>query len=145
MNNKLLSIILIIIIVIIVIYNNKYDFINNNDMFKNQYYTNPQDIIKYDGNMTFDYINDPNYTIKVLGEYYVNDDRKINGIKWNYHPYKNSVPNCENSRDLNDGRIYSANPSLHCRRNVGNDKTKWWWNKYDTKAVDIYNQYSIHR
>ena len=146
MNNKVLSIILIIIIVIIVIYNNniKYDFIKNKDMFTNQRYINPQDIIKNDGQMTFEYLNDPNYKKNVLNTFYLNDDIKYNGVKVNYHPYKNPVPNCPSSADLNP-YVYSANPLLHCRRNVGNNYTKWWWHKYDTRAVDIHNQFSIHR
>ena len=144
MNNKLLSIILIIIIVIIVIYNNKYDFIKNKDMFSNRRYTDPQDIIKNDGKATYDYLNDPNYSRNILKQYYLNDDKKYKGVKINNHPYKNPVPNCPSSADFYP-YVYSANPSLHCRRNIGNNYTKWWWHKYDTRAVDIYNQYSIHR
>ena len=86
MNNKLLIIILIIIIVIIIIYNNKYIFIQQNDMFGNIKYYDPQAVIANDGKMNFDFLNDPQYTNKILNEYYLNDDMKLNGVKLNYHP-----------------------------------------------------------
>lgn len=143
MNNKLLIIILIIIIVSIIIYN-KYKPIKIYDTFADKYYKDPQEKIENDGKMMFEFLKDPYYSQKIINQYYLNDDKKINGVKVNYHPYAKPVPNCPSSADTTP-YIYSANPALHCRRNIGNNNTSWWWRKYDTRAQDIYNQYSIRR
>jgi hypothetical protein len=147
MNNILLIIILIIIIVSILIYNNLNPNPNPNpnpntikiyDTFEDTYYKNPQDIIANDGKMKFNFLKDPYYSQKIINEFYLNDDKKINGVKVNYHPYINPVPNCPISADFIP-YVYSANPSLHCRRRPEK------WHKFDTRANDIYNQYSIYR
>ena len=150
MNNKLLIIILIIIIVTIVIYN-KYNHIKTNHIKINPIKTkdtfldpiNPQNVIANDGNMSFDYLTDPYYSQKILKKYYIDDDKKQYGVKLNKHIYKNMVPNCKSSTDLNP-YVYSADISLHCRRNVGWANTTWW-HKYDTIAQDIYNNYGVRR
>lgn len=43
-----------------------------------------------DGKMTFDYLNNPNYTNNILSRYYIDDDKKINGIRIIQHPYQKS-------------------------------------------------------
>ena len=93
--------------------------------------------------MTFEYLK-PYASQKTIKKYYLDDDIKIKGVKVNHHPYINPYPNCASSADTTP-YIYSVNPSLHCRRNIGNNNTTWWWRKYDTRAQDIYNQYSIRR
>ena len=155
MDNKLLIIILIVIIVSIVLYSNyfMYNPINPTnstnstkiyETFADKYYKNPQDIIAHDGEMKFEYLKDPFFSKRIINKYYLNDDKKINGVKIHRYPYKNPVPNCASSADFYPN-VYSANPSLHCRRNVKNNRTTWWWHKFDTQAVDLYNKYSVYR
>ena len=129
MNKKLLIIVIVVLTLTTVLIYNKYNTIKNKDKFN-------------DGKMTFNYLNDPFYSQNILKKYYIDDDKKINGVKVNYHPYLVPVPNCPSSADLVP-LVYSADPSLHCRRNVGNTTT--WWRKFDTEAQEIFNKYSIHR
>ena len=131
---KTLIIILIIIIIIIILLN-KYNFFKKDNFFV---ISNPKDIFDNDGKMKFDYLNDPYYTENVLKKYYINDDKKLNGVKVNSHIYANSYPNCENARDTVP-YVYSGDISFHCRRKNG------WWNKYDTLSQDIYNLYGVRR
>jgi len=138
------NIILIIILIIIMIYNiyNIYNPIKIKDTFLDP--VNPQNVIANDGKMDFKYISDPNYTKNILNKYYINDDTKKNGVNVNQHIYKNPVSNCRSSQDLNP-YVYSADISLHCRRNVRNNYNTAWWHKYDTIAQDIYNLYGVRR
>ena len=140
MYNKLLvflSIIIIIIVLIILYYKNK-----KYDTFAIP--KTPKEINDNDGNMTFEFLNNEN-TNYVLDKYYINDDTKINGVRVNYHPYQEHVNNPvivdAYSKYLQNSAypyIY-GNPKLHIQRTPGQ------WNKYDTKAQDIYNQYGIRR
>ena len=142
MNKKLLIIVIVVLTLTTVLIYNKYNTIKNKDKFTDGKIMDPQEIIKNDGKMTFNYLNDPFYSQNILKKYYIDDDKKINGVKVNYHPYLVPVPNCPSSADLVP-LVYSADPSLHCRRNVGNTTT--WWRKFDTEAQEIFNKYSIHR
>ena len=87
-----------------------------------------------DGHMKFDYIEDPNYTTKLLYKYYVDDDIKLNGEKINRHPYEKARPNCrvDGARRYVYGRAW-------CQRKPGA------WHKHDTYGQDIYNFYGIRR
>ena len=150
MNKKLFIIILIIILILILlliqilsILQDKYNTKIIKDKFTDGRSMSPQEIIENDGKMTFNYINDPNYSNRIISQYYLDDDIRIAGMKVNSHPYKVPVPNCPSSADLLP-YIYSATPSKHCRRNIGADG-KSWWRKYDTEAQDIYNIHGVYR
>jgi len=136
MPNKNLITILIGILLILIIFN-KYNF-KNKDTFYAGAISNPKDIFDNDGKMLFKYLNEPNYSEKILKKYYLNDDKLINGVKVNPHIYQNSVVNCNSSIDTRP-YVYSADTSLHCRRHIG------WWNKYDTISQDIYNNFGVRR
>ena len=124
--NLFIFIILIIIIILIINIMNNYKKIDNFDAKYN--YNN-------DGNMKFDYLSDPGYTEKILYNYYVNDDAKINGNKVNYHPYQSSRQNCRvewGARPYVYGNIW-------CQRKPGR------WNKLDNYGQEIYDLYGVRR
>ena len=142
MNKKVLMLIMLIMLIILIILL-QYKYNPNPIIIKDKFTVlDPQAIIKNDGKMKFDYITDPYYGQKILKKYYIDYDKKINGRKVNDNPYKYPSPNCANAAE-DEPLIFSANPSLHCRR--GGGKMPKWWNKYDTEAQEIYNQYSIYR
>ena len=144
MYNKLFLFISIIIMIffLIILINNKYN-INKYDTFTTP--KSPKEIIDNDGNMNFNFLKDE-HTKFVLNNYYIDDDKKINGSRVNIHPYQVKVSNLpvtisKYSKYLQDSAfpfIY-GNPKLHKQRTHGQ------WNKYDTKARDIYNKYGIRR
>ncbi len=148
MNKKLFIIILLIILILLLIQilsilQDKYNTKIIKDKFTDGKSMSPQEIIENDGKMTFNYINDPNYSNRIISQYYLDDDIRINGMKVNSHPYTVPIPNCATSVDLRPF-IYSVTPSKHCRRNIGaNDKS--WWRKFDTEAQELYNIHGVYR
>ena len=137
MYNKLLLFISIIIIIfsLIIIINNKYD------AFKVS--VTPKFIADNDGNMNFDFLKAEN-SQDVIKRYYIDDDKKINGIRVNYHRYQQQVYNpvpidpLSHSQKVAFPYIY-GNTLLHYQRTPGE------WNKYDTQAQQIYNNYGVRR
>lgn len=95
----------------------------------------PKEINDNDGHMTFDFLTDLN-TNYVLNNYYINDDTKINGTRVNYHKYQEQVPNYP---------IEGAPPYIYGTLLNHYQRRPKVWNKYDTYAQDIYNQYGIRR
>jgi len=143
MYNKLLLFILIIIIIFILIItiHNNYN-INTYDTFATP--KSPKEINDNDGHMNFNFLKSEN-SQRVLHTYYIDDDKKINGKRVNFHPYQEQVPNPppmdRYSKYLQNPAypyIY-GNPKLHRQRTPGQ------WNKYDTVAREIYNNYGIRR
>ena len=144
MYNKLLlfiSIIIIIFILIITIHN-KYN-INRYDTFATP--KSPKEINDNDGHMNFNFLKNEN-TNYVINKYYIDDDKKINGTRVNIHPYQEQVANIPPvistySKYLQNSAspyIY-GNPKLHKQSSPGQ------WNKYNTRAREIYNKYGIRR
>ena len=90
-----------------------------------------------DGNMTFPYLSDTN-TRYILNTYYLDNDRKINGQKLNFHPYENKVPNFP-------GDSAAAFPYIYGNRATHLQRSPHIWKKYDTEYQDLYNAYRIRR
>ena len=105
----------------------------------------PKEINDNDGNMTFDFLTNTN-TNFILDKYYLNDDMKINGARVNYHPYQVKVGNLPPPIDKYSKYLQNTafpyiygNNKLHYQRKPGQ------WNKYDTKAQEIYNKTGVRR
>ena len=87
--------------------------------------------------MTFDFLTNTN---DILAKYYFSDDLNNNDAyskNVNIYPYKNSIKNFKVVGALPN--VYTANRSLHIQRKPG------IWNRYNTKAQDIYNLYAVRR
>ena len=144
MYKKLLLFILIIIIIfiLIIILHNKYN-INTYDTFAIP--KSPKEINDNDGHMNFNFLKSENSNY-VIRNYYLDDDKKINGVRLNVHPYQDQIVNNRVPIDPYSKYLqYPAfplmygNPKLHQQRSPGQ------WNKYDTVAQEIYNKYGIRR
>ena len=136
-----LSIIVVIVILIITLHN-KYNS-NNYDTFAEP--KSPKEINDNDGHMNFNFLKSEN-THYVLQTYYLDDDKKINGARVNYHPYQQQVPNFPPPVDRYSKYLQETaypfvfgNPNFHRQRSPGQ------WNKFDTRAQDYYNWYGIRR
>ena len=140
MNNNyckllLFGVIIVILLKLILFIHNTYNF---NTLYDNDTFAipkTPKEINDNDGNMNFNFLKNEN-TNYVLSTYYIDDDKKINGSRLNYHKYQKQVPNIpvEGAPPY----IY-GNPLYHYQR-----KPKVW-NKYDTYAQDIWNKYGVRR
>ena len=109
-------------ILFLIIYNEHNN--NENDTFVNEKNAN----FENDGNMTFDYLTNPNYKNDVLNKYYLDDDIKSSNIRTNIHPYQN-----KNSRNL-----YGI--PQHQIINSGK-----WGATHSTFSNYIYNYYGVRR
>ena len=87
------------------------------------------------GIMTFDFLKDTN-TNDVLTKYYMDNDKKINGVKINNNPYRYAFPNIP---------VEGAPPYIYGIVLNHYQRKPKVWNKYDTYAQDIYNAYGIRR
>jgi hypothetical protein len=128
MNYNLFIVLIIIIIIILII--NILNYYNKIDNFNSINRANYND----DGKMKFDYLTDPSYKAKILNRYYINDDKKQNGVKINNHPYAVKHKNCE----VKGARPYVYG-NIWCQRKPGG------WNRYENYGQDIYNSYGIRR
>ena len=144
MYNKLLlfiSIIIIIFILIIIIHN-KYN-INNYDTFAEP--RSPKEVVDNDGKMNFNFLKDEN-TNYVLQTYYLDDDKKINGRRVNYHPYQEQVPNIPPPVDIYSKYLQTISyPFVYGKPDFHRQRSPGQWNKFDTLAQDYYNKYGVRR
>jgi len=114
-------ILLLILILVLIIYNEHNN--NENDTFVNEKNAN----FENDGNMTFDYLTNPNYKNNVLNKYYLNDDIKKEGQRINIHPYQK-----KNYRNLYGIPEYQIN-----NNNI--------YGTFTTFAEYIYRLYGVRR
>jgi hypothetical protein len=100
MLNKLWHYIAIIIVMvsIIVILNGK-----QNEQNELEYFLVKNDPDN-DGKMRFGYLTNPNYANTILSRYYINDDRKIGGVRMVSHPYRFRYS--PNGRDRYYGNLF---------------------------------------
>jgi hypothetical protein len=111
--NYITIIIILISIIIIINCNNN----NNDNKNKNiddilvketekikEYFLVKNNDPENDGKMRYEYLNNPNYANSILSRYYVNDDRKIGGVRLVNHPYQ--VRYSPNGRDKYYGSLY---------------------------------------
>ncbi len=88
-----------------------------------------------DGNMSFDYLSDPQYSNDILYRYYIDDDAKIGGQPLNYHPYKEKIQHPDS--------YMGARPYIYgipwSQRRFG------VWNRHLNYGTDIYNLYGVRR
>jgi hypothetical protein len=118
-------------ILFLIIYNEHNN--NENDTFVNEKNAN----FENDGNMTFDYLTNPNYKNDVLNKYYLDDDIKksftIFGLKLytdyriNTHPYQK-----KNYRNLYGIPEYQY-------------ESQSMYGKFTTFAEYIYRLYGVRR
>ena len=133
---------IIILFILIITLHNKYN-INTYDTFADP--KSPKEINDNDGHMNFNFLKSENSNY-VIRNYYLDDDKKINGVRLNFHPYQDQVQNYPVPIDQYSNYLQTSafplmygNPRLHQQRSPGQ------WNKYDTAAQDIYNKYGIRR
>ena len=107
----------LLIIVFLILYN-KY-----NDTFMNEKNAN----FENDGNMTFDYLTNPNYKNNVLKKYYLDDDIKKSGNRINIHLYQK-----KNYRNLYGIPEYQY-------------ESQSMYGKFTTFAEYIYRLYGVRR
>lgn len=74
---KLLIIIIVIVLIVVIIY--------HPDIILERFSAKRED---NDGNMSFDYLTDPDYKENILARYYINDDVLVNGARLVDHPYQ---------------------------------------------------------
>jgi hypothetical protein len=72
-----------------------------------------------DGQMSFNYLVDPNYSSSRLSRYYINDDVKINGNRLMYHPYQNKHYNWFNNQGFYGDFYYDVNTNDKIYKNNG--------------------------
>ena len=144
MYTKLLLFISIIIMIfsLIILIHNKYN-INTYDTFADP--KNPRDIIANDGNMNFNFLKSENSQY-VLNTYYINDDKKINGKRVNFHPYQEQVANIPPPvRTYSKYLQNTAYPFIYGKPEFHRQRSSGQWNKYDTLARHYYNKYGVRR
>jgi len=116
------SLIILIIILFLIIYN-EHNNNNENDTFVNEKNAN----FENDGNMTFDYLTNPNYKNNVLKKYYLDDDIKKSGNRINIHLYQK-----KNYRNLYGIPEYQY-------------ESQSMYGKFTTFAEYIYRLYGVRR
>lgn len=121
--NYLITLIFIIIVIILIYEIKNYNYKNT---FLNQKHVNAAN----DGNMKFDYLNEPNYSKNILDKYYLNVDKKINGVNVCKFFFQKKFPNGDKS-------IYG---------NVLNHlEIPGSWGNYSTFSDYMYNTYGVRR
>lgn len=96
----IIALVAVIIIYLAMVENNK----QNMENIKNKESFLVKMDPKNDGKMRFGYLTNPNYANMILMRYYVNDDKKIGGIRLVSHPYQKR--NSPNGRDKYYGSLY---------------------------------------
>lgn len=101
-----LILLILFILLIIIFYNDIVMYLTNISNYvrnKEKFLTENIDPDK-DGKMIFGYLTNPNYANSILSRYYINDDKKILGIRTVQHPYQ--IAHSPNNRDIYFGTLF---------------------------------------
>jgi len=103
----MIIVMVIVIVLIIIILSRQSNRMAKNDQNEKQnekeYFLVKNDPDN-DGKMRFGYLTNPNYANSILSRYYINDDKKIGGVRLVPHPYR--VRYSPNGRDKYYGTLY---------------------------------------
>lgn len=101
-------IVMVLMVLIIIILNRQPNKMDKNEKQNEKQNEKEYFIVKNDpdndGKMRFGYLTNPNYANSILSRYYINDDKKIGGVRLVPHPYR--VRYSSNGRDRYYGTLY---------------------------------------